>query len=148
MSLVVRPKTYERVFRKKRRNAGQNYLSTSSKRVIANTLSNTNYACKNKGFEQIGKIFQKKILGEFSAQNVFICGFFIKRNCIQSRPRDETRRKKSASVNILYLLKIFHVCKQYFLLPERARVSSRFARKLMPVYKTPEQKMQNIRGYR
>ena len=164
------PEKHKKFIRKKRRNAGQEYLSISGKKVAAKTFSNTNCGCKKKCFERIPEVDRQNVfelfwkMGEFSAQNAFICGL-VKQNSIKrSRSRNATRNRKSASneyfVNINNISQ--KVCKQYFLQTfqisngrleralQRARVSSPgedLRGKHTPVNKTPEQQMQNVREH-
>lgn len=113
------PDKHKKAVRKKKRNCGEEYISSSKKLVPAKQFSNADCKCKNKCLNKVAEDQRRKAfenfwkIGNFSTQNAFLCGV-VKQNSPQvHRPRTGTRPAKSAT-NRFFVTSI-QVCKHFFL---------------------------------
>lgn len=115
------PDKHIKSLRKQRRNTGQEY--TTGKTVPAKTFSDENCNRQKKCFEKISALERKKnfekfwMMGDFTAQNAFMCGLVKQKEIKRARVRDGSKASKTVSnYYYVYTGNISHnVCKQYFL---------------------------------
>lgn len=164
------PAKHMKSIRKRNRNRGLEYISTSKKLVPAKSFVNSNCNCKQKCFDRITDENRRTAfvnfwkIGNFCAQNAYICGLVKQHEIKTHRPRNGSRAAKSVShtyyVNTSNTSQ--RVCKEYFLKTfqisngrlqralKRARLSSPgedLRGNHKPVNKTPEEKTQYVRDH-
>lgn len=164
------PETSIKFIRKRNRNLGKEYVSTSRKNIPGKVFTNTCCNCKKTCSDKIIEIDRRIVfenfwkIGNFSAQNAFLCGLVKHNEIKRHRLRDETKGEKTTS-NLYYvnIHNISHnVCKNYFLTTfqisngrlQRALEHARFSSpgedlrgKHSPANKTPQEKIQDIHDH-
>lgn len=115
---------WKKNIRQHRRNSGQEYISTSNKKIAGKVFENSPCSCKKKCFEQITPEMRQQIfkdfwkMGNLKTQNCYLVGLVGINAIKQRRPRSNARGGKSR--NYVYNITCpdkgtVKVCKSYFL---------------------------------